>query len=77
VGRELRAIPCWWTGTALFFAAAGVLFLATGHWWWGGFALLFFLFALAGIVAAVRYGKATPRNIERLFLSARLWRSDR
>jgi len=64
-GEDFVTFLVYWLGAALFMAVLATVFLVSGHLGWFLFAIAAALFALLGIAAAVKHGKATPRNILR------------
>ena len=69
-GEDFVSFLVYWLGGALFMAALGGVFLATGHPWWFALAMLTMLLSFLAIAAAVKHGKATPRNIWRVLTRA-------
>jgi hypothetical protein len=65
-GEDFVSFLVYWLGGALFMAVLGGVFLATGHLWWFALAMLAMLLSFHAIAAAVKHGKATPRNIWRV-----------
>jgi VIT1/CCC1 family predicted Fe2+/Mn2+ transporter len=67
-GENFVSFLVYWLGGALFMTVLAVVFLVTGHLAWFIVASAAALFAVLGIAAGVKYGKATPRNIWRLIV---------
>jgi hypothetical protein len=65
-GESFVSFLVYWLGGAFSFTALSVALLVTGHLGWFILVAAAALFAALAIAAAVRYGKATPRNIWRV-----------
>jgi uncharacterized membrane protein len=67
-GENFVSFLVYWLGGALFMAVLAIMFLVAGHLGWFIVATAAALFAVLGIAAAVKYGKATPLNIWRVLI---------